>query len=58
VGVNYGLWSIIYSNHQKEILVFILEPLIAKHLHFEEYARAFKFIEDNRDRTMKVMVDL
>ncbi len=35
-----------------------LEPLITKHFPFEEYARAFKFIEDNRDRTMKVLIDL
>jgi L-iditol 2-dehydrogenase len=36
----------------------ILEPLISKHFPFEDYAKAYKYIEDNRDRAMKVLIDL
>jgi len=36
----------------------ILEPLISKHFPFKDYAKAYKYIEDNRDKAMKVLIDL
>jgi 2-desacetyl-2-hydroxyethyl bacteriochlorophyllide A dehydrogenase len=35
-----------------------LEPLISKHFPFEEYLQAYKFIEEQGDKTMKVIIDL
>jgi len=35
-----------------------LDPLISKHFKFEDYPQAYKFIEQNGDRTMKVLIDL
>ncbi len=35
-----------------------LEPLISKHFPFEAYYDAYKFIEEQGDKTMKVMIDL
>jgi len=35
-----------------------LDPLISRHFEFEDYPRAFKFIEQQGDRTMKVLIDL
>ena len=35
-----------------------LEPLMTRHFPFEQYAEAYRFIEKNRDRTMKVFIDL
>lgn len=36
----------------------VLDPLISKHFSFEQYLEAYKYIEANRDDTMKVMIDL
>jgi L-iditol 2-dehydrogenase/threonine 3-dehydrogenase len=33
-------------------------PLISRHFPFEEYFEAYKYIEEQEDRTMKVMIDL
>ena len=33
-------------------------PLISKHFSFEEYLKAYKYIEKQGDKTMKVMIDL
>ncbi|MCK5281291.1 MAG: zinc-binding dehydrogenase, partial [Cyclobacteriaceae bacterium] len=33
-------------------------PLISKHFRFEEYLEAYKYIEKQGDKTMKVMIDL
>ena len=35
-----------------------LEPLISKHFPFEEYHQAYKYIEAQGDKTMKVIIDL
>jgi L-iditol 2-dehydrogenase/threonine 3-dehydrogenase len=35
-----------------------LDPLISKHFRFEHYLDAYKYIENNRDSTMKVIVDI
>jgi L-iditol 2-dehydrogenase len=35
-----------------------LDPLLTRHFPFDEYPEAYRFIERNRDRTMKVFIDL
>ena len=35
-----------------------LRPLMSKHFPFQDYGKAYKFIEQNRARTMKVFIDL
>jgi L-iditol 2-dehydrogenase/threonine 3-dehydrogenase len=35
-----------------------LEPLISKHFPFEEYLQAYKYIEEQGVKSMKVMIDL
>ncbi|UCE40084.1 MAG: alcohol dehydrogenase catalytic domain-containing protein [Candidatus Aminicenantes bacterium] len=35
-----------------------LDPLISQHFAFEDYPKAFEFIEKHQDKTMKVLVDL
>ena len=35
-----------------------LEPLISKHFPFEEYQQAYKFIEEQGEKIMKVIIDL
>jgi len=35
-----------------------LDPLISQHFTFEDYPKAFKFIEKTQDKTMKVLIDL
>ncbi len=35
-----------------------LEPLITKHFPFRDYPRAYKYIEEYGDRSMKVLIDL
>ena len=35
-----------------------LEPLISKHFPFEEFLDAYKYIEKQGDKTMKVIIDL
>jgi len=34
------------------------EPLVSKHFQFEEYLKAYKYIEEQKDKTMKVIIDL
>ena len=36
----------------------ITEPLVTKHFQFEQYAEAYKFIDEQGDNIMKVMIDL
>jgi L-iditol 2-dehydrogenase/threonine 3-dehydrogenase len=36
----------------------ILDPLISKHFLFEQYPEAYRFIGDNSDEVMKVMINL
>lgn len=36
----------------------IIEPLISKHFPLESYHDAYKYIENQADKTMKVMIDL
>jgi L-iditol 2-dehydrogenase/threonine 3-dehydrogenase len=36
----------------------ITEPLVTKHFPFEQYPEAYKYIESQGDKTMKVMIDL
>jgi len=36
----------------------ITEPLVTKHFPFEQYLEAYKYIEAQGDKTMKVMIDL
>lgn len=35
-----------------------LDPLISKHFPFEEYHQAYKYIEEQGEKTMKVIIDL
>jgi len=35
-----------------------LEPLMTTHFRFEEYHKAYKFIEDRKDKVMKVFIDI
>jgi len=35
-----------------------LDPLITKHFPFQEYAEAYKYIEEYGDRSQKVLIDL
>lgn len=34
-----------------------LEPIISKHFQFEEYPKAYRYIEKNREKTLKVLID-
>lgn len=36
----------------------ITEPLISKHFPFEQYLKAYHYVEEQGDRIMKVMIDL
>lgn len=36
----------------------LLKPLMTRHFPFEQYPDAYRYIEENRDRTMKVFIDL
>lgn len=38
--------------------MIITDPLISKHFSFEEYPEAYKYIEEQGDRIMKVMINL
>lgn len=35
-----------------------LDPLISQHFAFEDYPKAFEFIEKHKDKTMKILIDL
>ncbi len=35
-----------------------LQPLISRHFPIQEYAEAYKYIENNREKTMKVLIDV
>ena len=35
-----------------------VEPLFSEHFNFVQYEKAYKFIDENRDQTMKVFIDL
>ena len=36
----------------------VLKPLQTKHFKFSEYLAAYKYIEMNRETTMKVLIDV
>lgn len=36
----------------------VTEPLVTKHFPFEQYSQAYKYIDAEGDKTMKVMIDL
>ncbi|MHA2180942.1 MAG: zinc-dependent alcohol dehydrogenase [Promethearchaeota archaeon] len=36
----------------------ILDPLMTTHFPFEDYNKAYKFIEDKKDKVMKVLIDV
>ncbi len=35
-----------------------LKPLISKHFPFRQYLDAYKYIDENRETTMKVIIDV
>ena len=35
-----------------------LEPLVSNRFSFEDYAKAYNFIDENRATSMKVIIDL
>ena len=35
-----------------------LKPLISKHFAFRDYAEAYRYIDENREKTMKVIIDV
>ena len=35
-----------------------LKPLMSKHFDFRSYAEAYQYIEENREKTMKVLIDV
>lgn len=35
-----------------------LEPLMSRHFPFQEFKKAYEYIDENRERTMKVLIDL
>ena len=35
-----------------------LKPLITKHFSFAEYQQAYEYIDNNRETTMKVIIDV
>jgi len=36
----------------------LLKPLMSKHFAFKDYLAAYKYIEANRETTMKVLIDV
>lgn len=36
----------------------VLEPLMTKHFAFTDYMEAYKYIDENREKTMKVIIDV
>ena len=35
-----------------------LKPLISKHFAFRDYLKAYKYIDENREITMKVIINV
>ena len=35
-----------------------LRPLMSKHFAFREYLQAYKYIDENQEKTMKVLIDV
>lgn len=35
-----------------------LKPLISKHFAFRDYLKAYKYIDENRETTMKVIINV
>ena len=35
-----------------------LKPLISKHFAFQDYLKAYEYIDENRESTMKVIIDI
>ena len=35
-----------------------LEPLMTIHFKFEDYLKAYQYIDENREKTMKVLIDV
>jgi len=36
----------------------VTEPLVTKHFPFEEYMKAYEYIDEQRDKSLKIMIDL
>ncbi|MDP2975525.1 MAG: zinc-binding dehydrogenase, partial [Anaerolineales bacterium] len=36
----------------------ITEPLMSRHFSFDEYLQAYQFIDESRDKVMKVFIDI
>ena len=36
----------------------LLKPLMSRHFAFEDYPAAYEYIDDNREKTMKVLIDV
>ena len=57
--------SMMYRNEDYEEAVAMIasgkiytKPLISKHFPFEKYLEAYEYIEKQKDKTMKVIIDL
>jgi len=57
--------SLMYKKGDYEIAIDLiqsgkiqLQPLISRHFSLKEYAEAYKYIENNREKTMKVLIDV
>ena len=35
-----------------------LKPLISKHFAFQDYLKAYQYIDENRETTMKVIINV
>ncbi len=35
-----------------------LEPLISAHFNFNDYLKAYQYIEEKKDKVMKVIIDI
>ncbi|MGB9836063.1 MAG: zinc-dependent alcohol dehydrogenase [Candidatus Saccharicenans sp.] len=59
------LGSLMYKKEDYETAIGLieakkvyLEPLISRHFTIRQYAEAYKYIESNREKTMKVLIDV
>lgn len=57
--------SLMYKEEDYHLAIGLLEkgkvnlqPLITKHFKFADYPATYKYIDDNKDKTMKVLIDL
>jgi 2-desacetyl-2-hydroxyethyl bacteriochlorophyllide A dehydrogenase len=59
----FGSMMYRHEDYQEAVLMIssgkiILEPLISIHFPFEKYSDAYRFIEENNDKVMKVMINV